>query len=166
MYAFAANRTCLAVASHLLPPLTYYYHLLWPLEASSWPWNYVPAVFCSLAEGFSLSWSDHQQYWPFLTKFWSSNTARPMVVAMGMQSTYYWCWLHLEKQRASKFTGERKRGLRKVDSCPMKLTMVTQYHSTEGNGWFPISSSYKHQGEVEEHNHKMDHMDILKRNKD
>lgn len=87
-----------------------------------------------------------------------------MVAAMGMHSTYYWCRLHPKKQRASRSTGERKRGLRKVDSCPMKLTMVTQHHWTAEAGWIPVSVSYRRQGNAEEHNHEMEQVDILKRN--
>lgn len=47
----------------------------------------------------------------------------------------------------------------------MKVTMVTQYHWTAESGWFPLSVSYKRQGEAEVHNHEMEHMDMLKRNK-
>lgn len=81
-----------------------------------------------------------------------------------MKSTYYWCRLHLKKQQASRSTGERKRGLRKVDLCSTKLTIVTQHHGTAETDWFQVSVSYKRQGEAEEHNHEMEHMDMLKRN--
>lgn len=60
---------------------------------------------------------------------------------------------------------EQKRGLRKVDSFPMKLTMVTQHHWTVEAGWISVSISYRRQGDAKEHNFKMEQVDMLKQNK-
>lgn len=114
----------------------------------------------SLPEIIVLSAEQHAEYWPYVTNIWTLNKRSPRT--KDHQVEYYLCRRWYKEQRKSKGTGERKKTIRVVDPCGIKLKVTTSFD--DDISLTPTYFTLERTGNCHEHNHDLESMDAMKRN--
>lgn len=120
------------------------------------------AVF-SLAEKIVWTPQQFEEYWPFMSNFWTRMMRRP-VTKKGTQVEHYNCRLY-RGDTISETHGKRQKTLRKHPPCAMKIKINNEYSPSNHNVLLSVTFSLHTDPKTIclEHNHSLAYIDQIKR---
>jgi len=110
-------------------------------------------LFESTGETITMSLEQWEQYWPFVTNFWTRNRQPYAPKRKRTVRTHWICRFHKEKAYKSLGTGKRDKQVREEIGCPAKLVEVHDCPTNRRE--FTMTGR---------HNHSITELDMTKRN--